>query len=337
MYTFVKPSVTLLDQEDLELKVEQCYRICYKSEHKMQENDRSFLKSIVNQTTDTPHWSPLEHARIELEVSNFVGNTLKQWEYNRGTKFLTLSPVENGRYRVTGNFRTLKEFIVDDSRPNVTLYAQGALSYLLSQKYPNIFLQSRSSKYQSELRREEIQRPYTSLWQRIKNNLIDRISESDVEVIGQDPFYATFHIVTTRDILQELARHRSMSFSVESTRYCNYGKRGIVFTYPDPYPWARELRDEFSESKSPKAQMYLEAIEVASTTYEKMLEEGMKPQEARMVLPGALKTELIMTGTYKAWEHFIKLRCSSAAHPQIRLLAEQIEKLIKAKKEAYQN
>ena len=81
--------------------------------------------------------------------------------------------------------------------------------------------------------------------------------------------------------------------------------------------------------------LYLEAIEFASNKYEKMLEEGMKPQEARMVLPGALKTELIMTGTYSAWKHFIDLRCSEAAHPQIRLLAEIIEKEIKAKKSAH--
>ena len=55
---------------------------------------------------------------------------------------------------------------------------------------------------------------------------------------------------------------------------------------------------------------------------------GIKPQEARMLLPGALKTELFMTGTKNDWEKFLLLRNSSAAHPMIRYLAEKIDKIL---------
>ena len=37
-------------------------------------------------------------------------------------------------------------------------------------------------------------------------------------------FSVTVHITTSRSVLAELTRHRLASFSIESTRYCNYGK-----------------------------------------------------------------------------------------------------------------
>jgi len=51
------------------------------------------------------------------------------------------------------------------------------------------------------------------------------------------------------------------------------------------------------------------------------LECGCTPQEARAVLPNSLKTELIMTANVREWRHFLKLRTSSAAHPQMREVA----------------
>lgn len=52
-----------------------------------------------------------------------------------------------------------------------------------------------------------------------------------------------------------------------------------------------------------------------------LIESGWKAQEARAVLPNALKTELVMTGFATDWPHFFELRCASNAHPQARELA----------------
>lgn len=52
-----------------------------------------------------------------------------------------------------------------------------------------------------------------------------------------------------------------------------------------------------------------------------MLSTGCTPQEARAVLPNSLKTEVVMTANLREWRHFFKLRCSSAAHPQMREVA----------------
>ena len=63
------------------------------------------------------------------------------------------------------------------------------------------------------------------------------------------------------------------------------------------------------------------------TVYFGLINDGATPQEARAVLPSSLKTELMMTANLREWRHFLKLRTSKAAHPDMRKLAiELLEK-----------
>ena len=59
----------------------------------------------------------------------------------------------------------------------------------------------------------------------------------------------------------------------------------------------------------------------SESDYLLMLNRGWTPQQARAVLPNALKTELVMTGFVNDWKNFFRLRCDSSAHPQARELA----------------
>lgn len=56
----------------------------------------------------------------------------------------------------------------------------------------------------------------------------------------------------------------------------------------------------------------------AERSYFALLEEGVRPQLARDVLPNSLKTEIVMTTNPREWRHVFKLRCAEAAHPQMR-------------------
>jgi thymidylate synthase (FAD) len=59
-----------------------------------------------------------------------------------------------------------------------------------------------------------------------------------------------------------------------------------------------------------------------------MTNSGCAPELARSVLPNSLKSEIGMTANFREWRHFLRLRCSSKAHPQMREVAEMIrEKL----------
>lgn len=58
------------------------------------------------------------------------------------------------------------------------------------------------------------------------------------------------------------------------------------------------------------------------------IQAGWTPQEARAVLPNALKTELVMTGTVEQWKGFFKLRSplygAKGPHPQAAELADSL-------------
>ena len=63
----------------------------------------------------------------------------------------------------------------------------------------------------------------------------------------------------------------------------------------------------------------------AETSYNLMIDRGSKPQEARQVLPNAVKTEIVVTGFESDWEHFFELRTAGAAHPDMRKLALELQ------------
>ena len=127
--------------------------------------------------------------------------------------------------------------------------------------------------------------------------------------------------ICDRGVSHEIVRHRTMSFAQESTRYCNYSKSkfGQELTFIEP-AW------EFPSSDIINIKERFEAIlgEVEAT-YMELITLGFKPQEARAVLPNALKTEIVVTAFIDDWKHFFELRCDSAAHPDIRKLALDLQ------------
>ena len=124
----------------------------------------------------------------------------------------------------------------------------------------------------------------------------------------------TVRFIVDRGVSHELVRHRLASFAQESTRYCNYAKDqfGSEITVIEPC---------FLEPGSRAYDYWRDACEGVEIRYFDMLAEGCTPQEARSVLPNSLKTEVVMTANIREWRHFLKLRCSPAAHPQMREVA----------------
>lgn len=66
----------------------------------------------------------------------------------------------------------------------------------------------------------------------------------------------------------------------------------------------------------------------AEEKYFALLNIGCTPQEARSVLPNSTKTEVVMTANLREWRHFIKLRISPAAHPDMRKIAKRLYDLL---------
>ena len=148
----------------------------------------------------------------------------------------------------------------------------------------------------------------------------------------------TAKFICDRGVSHEFVRHRTMSYSQESQRYCNYGKDkfGNRITFIKPSWWNTQNGDKesFKEALLKAEETYLSAIKAWDERREdrrfrtKLKGNPLSPQMARMILPNATKTELVMTGFESDWEHFFKLRCSQAAHPDARYLANKLKNLM---------
>lgn len=143
---------------------------------------------------------------------------------------------------------------------------------------------------------------------------------------GYEPGYhvqrITVRLITNLQILGEFTRHRTFSFNVESTRYCNYSKdkfdNDITFLRPKfgIYSRSKEAMKEWESS--------MEKIEYK---YMKLAKLGATAQECAQVLPKATKVEMVMTATLPEWEHFFDLRLygkTGAPHPQAKEAAQLI-------------
>jgi thymidylate synthase (FAD) len=144
----------------------------------------------------------------------------------------------------------------------------------------------------------------------------------------------TVRFTCDRGISHEFVRHRIFSFAQESTRFCNYGKdkfgNELTFILPcwmdsslaGNYGTGYKAREKIGRAKTTIENWhFLDSLIDAEYVYKRLLNLGWTPQQARAVLPNAVKTELVMTGTVSQWLGFFTLRCASNAHPQARELA----------------
>lgn len=127
----------------------------------------------------------------------------------------------------------------------------------------------------------------------------------------------TVRIICDRGVSHEIVRHRIASYSQESTRYCNYSKDkfGNELTVIKPLFWDEESREY---------QLWYRTMKKIEETYNQMIAMGIKPQEARSILPNSLKTEIVVSMNLREWRHFFRLRTANSAHPQMKEVADMV-------------
>lgn len=117
----------------------------------------------------------------------------------------------------------------------------------------------------------------------------------------------------SRSLLAQLTRHRLMSFAVESQRYCKYDLIGSDNWYVTP-------EAILAADKTTQKDFYA-AMEEAAIRYQLLLDDGMRPEDARYVLPEATKTNLTCGMNGRELLHFLQLRTSKRASREIQDLA----------------
>ena len=292
----IKSSFEILEQapgiQGVKKQIELAGRTCYKSEDKITDTS---CEEFVSRMVNSGHGAMLEHGTVYLMISELTDDFESIFEDFKQNKY-SKTNYDGSYLYVTTNYRVLVE--------NDWLYA---LAY---QCEPTVLHEKR----------------------------------------------ITVKFICERGVSHEFVRHRVFSFAQESTRYCNYCKNkfhdGLVFIIPEwaqyidegeayvadvgcirtgacrdtsifgTRSWTKPLKDDDPEEWHAEM-VFLDFLERVNRAYKKLILETKKltAQQARAILPNALKTELIMTGFISDWEHFFKLRCHSTAHPDARALA----------------
>ena len=150
------------------------------------------------------------------------------------------------------------------------------------------------------------------LQKKINNNDVSAFITKLLESGHESPFEHisfTFGIEgISRACSHQLVRHRMASFSQRSQRYCFEDG----FNYIEP----EDINENENEDK-----FFKDFMRHSKEVYSKLIDKGVKPEDARMVLPNACETKIIVTMNARELLHFFKLRCCKRAQKEIREVA----------------
>ena len=128
----------------------------------------------------------------------------------------------------------------------------------------------------------------------------------------------------SRSLTHELVRHRHFAYSQLSQRYVPAAKA----KYVRPLAFSDEENAKVAKHFKESVDLYQELNDGLIDSLDDSLQGTMRKksarQAARAVLPNDTETRLVMTGNYRAWRHFIKMRASEAADVEIRRLAVEV-------------
>ena len=292
----IKQSFEFINQTDFSLvgikkHIEKCARVSYKSEDKI--TDTSYEK-FVNMLESRGHDRPLEFGTVHLKIESSKFQGFMQALYSEGifNNIWIKSNYNEGVMYITTNYRYYSD---------------------ITKRLPNI------KEYFTEEDNEYYPKRYT------------------------------VHMILDRGVMDEFRTHVGLSHLAESTRYCNYSKdkfgNEITFIIPN---WIKLKYDYVSTDNVGNNEIYVDGVEQdwyneedettkeflysvqdAESTYIKLLEKGCTPQQAREVLPLAVKSELISCGFEDAWKNFFYRRCAKDAHPMAREIAIPLQEKFK--------
>ena len=295
----IQPEAHILPMGDDILKhVERCGRIAYKSEDAITED--SYIRFIQN-IIMRGHESVLEHGNYVFELHELdyretvmIYNSLnfdsyKDDGYSGRLRFSKYT----GRPLVSGNIRAWRDFI-----------RVCQLDVMMIPSWVHETFYDNAAFFDLELIKEGI-----------SEYMYYPLQREDLTPEEQLVHWTeTSHIICSRAISHEFVRHRALSPTQESQRFCNYskGKFGGEITFIMPL-WAKE--------NGAQRVKWMASMKDRESVYMERLEDGLQAQEAREELPNSTKTELVMTGTIGEWKHFFSLRDANDAHPEARRIA----------------
>lgn len=129
--------------------------------------------------------------------------------------------------------------------------------------------------------------------------------------------WAMWHVRgISRACADQLARHRLLSFTMLSQRYCNVSNLKMIHPFK-----ALETAGESA----------LAIEKSVKDFYTMLINNGIAREDARYYMPMGLETEIYFACNFRELRHILKLRLDKHAQAEIRALAEELLKICKNK------
>lgn len=290
----INQSFEILEQKDFTITgikkfIERCGRVCYKSEDRI--TDDSYEK-FVNMLEKRDHARPLEFGTVHLQM--YIS------DFHKLRDTLCINNMWNDQW--------------------IKYHYVGNLTYV-------------TTNYRYYLA------------------IIKVFPSAEKDFVPQDdelyPKRYTVHFITSRGIMDEFRTHVGLSHLAESTRYCNYSKdkfnNEVTFVIPSwmNFPEisidlgnydktsvrSKDGNVHIIDTKPPYVEGdFIRSLCEAEYNYLSIVRNGWTPQQAREVLPLAVKSELISCGFEDAWKNFFYRRCAKDAHPMAQEIAKPMHK-----------
>ena len=142
-----------------------------------------------------------------------------------------------------------------------------------------------------------------------------------------------FRIKAPVFVARQLVKHQvGLSWNEISRRYVDYEPE-----FYDPDIWRARAEDkkqgsdeesnlEWIDRDTRTGRLHVEVYELANKNYKRMLEAGVAPEQARMILPQSMMTEWYWSGTLYAFARVCNLRCAKDTQLESRIVADSIDK-----------
>lgn len=150
--------------------------------------------------------------------------------------------------------------------------------------------------------------------------------------------HATFAVKgISRSCMAQITRHRHVSFDVQSQRYVSFDEvdpddvhAGEMVVVPpsvtDPN-WIGRNQEGGSvdeETVKEREEIFRESVARSVEKYQRLLDLGLPPEDARFVLPIGSKVNLVMTLNARMLMHVADMRAAADSQWEIREMTEQV-------------
>ena len=120
----------------------------------------------------------------------------------------------------------------------------------------------------------------------------------------------------SRACSQQIERHRLASYSQQSQRYVSMSKADVVMP--------ESILDD--EQGAQREYLWYKAVDTSVAMYDELVAAGVPKEDARMLLPIGMQTNVIVTMNARELMHFFGLRCCERAQKEVRDVAEAMKR-----------